>query len=64
MTLNEAFEEAQRRWGPSASAYHDNCTNLFQLCWYEEIDREFELNCCNGDSWEAAFADADSVNRP
>lgn len=59
MTREEALKEAQRRWGYEGYAWGHCCVGL-------EDGGAFETKG-TGDSWEAAFADADrreKGNRP
>lgn len=66
MTRMEALAEAQRRWGPTAyaDAMPPEDTGLSFTDYAvgydaEDPDEPEEVQKGHGDSWEAAFADAD-----
>ena len=57
MTGEEATAEAKKRWGSSAMAFESSSGRfVVGVCW--DAEEGFFDNGI-GDSWEAAFADAD-----
>ena len=61
MTQQEAYQEACRRWGPKASVGCDISNKRKPWCYvFSECSEEIEDPCeGQGQTWEAAFADAD-----
>lgn len=68
MTRHEALVEAQRRWGADGCALLEAPGERFQVGVWPTCDdtkcadrgHRFHLYGASGDSWEAAFRDADA----
>lgn len=56
MTQSEALQEARRRWGKLATAEYSRVREEYVVA--PSFDTRWE-NVGMGDSWAAAFADAD-----
>lgn len=59
MTQDEALQEARRRWGDNAKAYQIRPTSQCRVGSLNTKPITYLTEHGIGDSWEAAFADAD-----
>ena len=60
MTSEDALQEARRRWGKRAAAEHVLDSSHWKYHWkYRVYANDGSFKWGIGDSWEAAFADAD-----
>jgi len=62
MTQTEALQEARRRWGVNVFVQAVDMTTALKTTWhYYILERTPGLTTSigSGNSWEAAFADAD-----